>query len=89
MLAGPGCRKSSRKFWRGASVQPARRYFTSVHRRVTGKEELGVEHDVGALAGGIRPRLARLGKVAGNVADRRIELGNGDAQYVGLLGHAC
>ena len=54
-----------------------------VLRRIAGDEQLGVEHQVGALAGGIRPRLARLGEIAGDVADSRIELGDGDAQDVG------
>jgi hypothetical protein len=44
-----------------------------------------------ALSGGIRPRLARLGEIAGDIANSWIELGDGDAQYVGsgLVGHAC
>ena len=54
-----------------------------VLRRIAGEEKLGEQHEVGALAGGIRPRLARLGEIAGNVADRRVELGDGDAQDVG------
>ena len=66
-----------------------RRLQHQVFRRIAGDEELGEEHQVGALAGGVRPRLARLGEIAGNVADGRIELGDGDAQDVGsgLSGH--
>src|SRR5690606_335472 len=60
-----------------------------VFRRITCDEELREQHEVGALAGGVRPRLARLGEIAGDIADDRVELRDGDAQRVwsGLLGH--
>ena len=41
-----------------------------------------------ALTGCIRPRLARLGEIAGYVTDGRVQLGNGDAKRIGSgLGH--
>ena len=54
-----------------------------VLRRIAGDEKFGEQDQVGALAGGIRPRLARLGEIAGDVADDRVQLGDGDAQHVG------
>ena len=59
------------------------RLVDQVLRRIAGEEQLGEQHEVGALARGIGPRLARLGEIAGDVADDRVELGNGDAQDVG------
>ena len=66
------------------------RLVDQVFRRIAGDEQLGVEHEVGALAGRIGARLARLGEIAGDIADHRVELGDGDAQDFGcgLLGHA-
>ena len=65
-----------------------------VLRRITGNEQLGEQHEVGALPRRVRPRLARLGEVAGNIADRRVELGNCNAQDIGrffrhVSGLAC
>ena len=61
--------------------------------RITGDEQLGEQDEVGALARRIGPRLARLGEIAGDVADDRIELRDGDAQDVRgagyLVMHSC
>ncbi len=71
-----------------ARLQESRLQY-QILRRIAGKEKLGVEYEIGALARSIRPRLAGLGEIAGDIADRWVELGYGDAQDVGLLGHAC
>ena len=54
-----------------------------IFRRIAGEEKLGEKHEIGALPRGIGARLARLGEIAGDVADNRVELGDSDAQDVG------
>ena len=49
-------------------------------RRIAGDEEFGEEHEIGTVAGGVGARLARFRKVAGNVADGRVQLCNGNAK---------
>ena len=56
-------------------------------RRIAGDEKLGEEHQVGALTCRIRPRLARLGEIAGDIAEHWIELGDGDTENVGIFAH--
>ena len=53
--------------------------------RVAGEEELGEHHEVGAEPGGLGAGGAGLLRVAGDVADDGIELGEGDLERV--LGH--
>ena len=68
-----------------AARSQARRKAGLLHqvlRRIAGDEQLGEQHEVGALAGRIGARLARLGEIAGDVADDRVELRDGDAQDV-------
>ena len=59
--------------------------------RIAGDEQFGEQHQVGAVACSISPRLACLGEVAGNVADDRVKLRNRDAENVwsGFLAMPC
>ena len=61
------------------------RLVDQVFRRIAGDEQLGVEHEVGALAGRIGARLARLGEIAGDIADYRVELRDSNAQDFGCV----
>jgi hypothetical protein len=54
-----------------------------VFRRITGDEQLGEQHQVRAVARRVGPRLARLGEIAGDIADSRVELRDGDADGAG------
>ena len=54
-----------------------------VLRRIPGQHQFGENHGVGALLRRLSARLAHLGNVAGNVADRGVQLGDGDVQRVG------
>lgn len=53
-----------------------------IFRRITGDEKLGLDEQMRALAGSIGARLTRLGKIAGDIADRRVELADGDAKDI-------
>jgi hypothetical protein len=56
--------------------------------RVAGERQLRKHDDLGALAAGALDRVADLRRVAVDVADRRIELGERDAQLSALRSHA-
>ena len=60
-----------------------RRLEHQVLRRIAGDEELGEEDQVGPERGGAGARLTGAGDVAGDVADGRVELGEGDLEAVG------
>ena len=51
--------------------------------RIAGDEQLRQHDEVGALGSGLRTRLAQLLGVARKVADRRVELGEGDFERIG------
>ena len=57
-----------------------------VFGRIAGDEQLRERHDVGAVAGGLGARAAHLVGIAGDVAHRRIGLGDRDRQAVGGTG---
>ncbi len=60
-------------------------------RRIAGNEQFSQHQELRAFARRLGPRLARLGQIAGNVADRRIELRDGDTDGLSdraLLCHA-
>ncbi len=59
-----------------------------VLRRVAGDRELGEEHELGALVAGARDPLADLARVALEVADAGVDLGERDAQRFERSGHA-
>ena len=50
--------------------------------RVARDHQLGEENEIRAVTGGIRPALADLCDIAGDIADSRVELGNRDAEHV-------
>ena len=54
-----------------------------VLRRIAGDEQLGQHEEIGAAGRGLGPRRARLLQVAVDVADDRIELGDGDPDGIG------
>jgi hypothetical protein len=54
--------------------------------RITGDEQFGEQHHIRPVAGGVGPGLACLGEIASDIADSRVELGDGDADDVGLRG---
>ncbi|MND44501.1 hypothetical protein D3C80_353390 [compost metagenome] len=59
-----------------------------VFRRIARNEKLRQHQQIGALAGSVTASLTGQGKIAGDIADRRIELGNSDTQGLGIgLGH--
>jgi hypothetical protein len=58
-----------------------------IFRRIAGQEKLGIKHQIGALPRGVRPRLARLCQIAGDIADGRVQLGDSDAENVTDLAH--
>src|SRR5581483_2046131 len=60
-----------------------RRLEYEVFRRIAGNEKLGKRHDIGAVAGRLRAALAGALQVAGNVADNRVKLRNGNGQAIG------
>src|SRR5262249_37515513 len=60
-----------------------RRLEHEILRRIAGEEKFRKRHDVGAGAGSLGSRAARLVGVAGDVADDRIELSDRDGQTVG------
>ena len=60
-----------------------RRLAHQVLGRIAGDEQLGEDDEIGALGGRLGARLAQLGGVAGEIADDRIELGQGDLQPIG------
>ena len=64
-----------------------RRLEDEILRRIAGDEQLGEDEKVGAVGRGLRPRRARLLQVALDVADDRVELGDGEADGVGDRSH--
>jgi hypothetical protein len=67
---------------RAARLQEGRLQH-QILRRIAGNEKLGEEQQIGALGCGFGARVPGLGKIAGDVADSRIELRNGNAEGVG------
>ena len=51
-----------------------------VLRRIAGEKQLGEDDEIGTLTCRVRPCLARILQVAGDVADNRVELRDGDAE---------
>ncbi len=60
-----------------------RRFEDEVLRRIAGHEELREHKQIGAAGGRKRPRVPGLLQVALDVADDRIELGDGDLERIG------
>ncbi len=58
------------------------RFQHEVFRRITGNEKLRQKQQIGALAGRIGARLTRFGKVSGDIADCRVQLGNGNLERI-------
>jgi hypothetical protein len=58
-----------------------------VLRRIARQEELGKDDEVGTGDGGIGAGGAGFGEVAGDVPHDRVELGDGDQERGGRLGH--
>jgi len=67
----------------GAAGGLERRLEHQIFGRIAGDEQLRIDHEVGALPGRGGARAARLVGIAGDVADGRIELGDGDRQALG------
>src|SRR5262249_38662208 len=71
---------------RGAAGRLERRLEHQVLRRIAGDEQLGKGHELGTELCGFIAGAADLGGVAGDVADRRIELRKRDFQAVSRAG---
>ena len=74
-------------FDRGAAGRLKCRLQHQVFRRIAGNEQFGQHHQIGAVGPRLRAGGARLGGVARDVADRRVQLGQRNRELVGAFGH--
>ncbi|MEY9310269.1 hypothetical protein ABH977_005481 [Bradyrhizobium ottawaense] len=72
---------------RGAAGRLEGRLLHEVLRRIAGDEQFRKQHEIGAVGDGSRARIARLGGVALDVAQGRIELGERDRECFETFGH--
>ena len=88
--AAVGCVRRQRFHSLQAGFQEGRLQH-QILRRIAGDEQLGEQHQIRAVARSVGPGLARPGEIAGNVAHRRVELRDGDADGVGpgAIGLGC
>ena len=57
-------------------------------RRIAGEEQFGKDDEIGALPGRFVTGAKSFGRIAGNIADSGVELGDGDSQSIcGCPGH--
>ena len=65
------------------------RFQHQIFRRIAGNEQFGQHHEIGAVGAALRARGAGLGGVAGDVAHRRVQLGQRDRKLIGSFGHGA
>ena len=77
------CRLGGKLLHRHSASLEEGRLQHQILRRIAGDEKLGQEQKIGPLGCCFRPRFAGLGEIAGDVADSRVELRDGNAKGIG------
>jgi hypothetical protein len=73
------------RFNRGAACGLKGGLEDKVLRRVAGYEQFGEDNNIRAAGGGLAAGAAGFLQIAGDIADRRIELGDGNRELVGRI----